>query len=210
MSHVVKSHKCQRVSGVRSSGQNLSVENPPKSGGKFSQKYVIWSLNGTSNFMKRQLVSTERVMGNAAYYLITSVDHNTLWTSRGSFRMEKGNFLQEFIAGNVGGLIGICVVYPLDTAKIRMQTHPNYRSTSDVLRKMIQNDGFGSLYRGLASPALGFGLTFAISFRFLKIFLLKLTTDFLSCSFLINYTYIEQHLWILLSPNRSAAQQSWR
>jgi Mitochondrial carrier protein len=82
--------------------------------------------------------------------------------------MEKGNFMQEFIAGNVGGLIGICVVYPLDTAKIRMQTQKHYKSTSDVLRTMVRIDGIGSLYRGLASPALGFGLTFAISFRLLK------------------------------------------
>ena len=79
--------------------------------------------------------------------------------------METGSFIQEFIAGNVGGLVGICVVYPLDTAKIRMQTHSSYRSTSDVLRKMAKIDGIGSVYRGLASPALGFGLTFAISFR---------------------------------------------
>jgi Mitochondrial carrier protein len=82
--------------------------------------------------------------------------------------MEKGSFIQEFIAGNVGGLIGICVVYPLDTAKIRMQTQKHYKSTSDVLRTMVKIDGIGSLYRGLASPALGFGLTFAISFRSLK------------------------------------------
>ena len=83
-------------------------------------------------------------------------------------RMETGTFIQEFIAGNVGGLVGICVVYPLDTAKIRMQTYKSYTSTSDVLLKMVKIDGVGSLYRGLASPALGFGLTFAISFRLIK------------------------------------------
>lgn len=80
--------------------------------------------------------------------------------------MEKGTFIQEFAAGNVGGIIGISIVYPLDTAKIRIQTHPHYKSTSDVLRKMIRIDGVKSLYRGLASPAVGFGLTFAISFRY--------------------------------------------
>jgi solute carrier family 25 carnitine/acylcarnitine transporter 20/29 len=78
--------------------------------------------------------------------------------------MEKGNFLQEFIAGNVGGLIGICVVYPLDTAKIRLQTHREYKGTFDVVSTMVRTDGVGSLYRGLLSPALGFGLTFAVSF----------------------------------------------
>lgn len=82
--------------------------------------------------------------------------------------MEKGSFLQEFIAGNAGGLLGICVVYPLDTAKIRLQVFPadKYSGTTAVIKQMIEQDGVKSLYRGLTSPALGFGLTFAISFRF--------------------------------------------
>lgn len=80
--------------------------------------------------------------------------------------MEKGSFATEFIAGNVGGLIGITVVYPLDTAKIRLQTYPHYTSIRHVLSSMIKNDGIQSIYRGIPSPALGFGLTFAISFRF--------------------------------------------
>jgi solute carrier family 25 (mitochondrial carnitine/acylcarnitine transporter), member 20/29 len=79
--------------------------------------------------------------------------------------MEKGSFLKEFIGGNVGGLIGICVVYPLDTAKIRMQTYPHYKGIRDVITSMVKNDGIHSLYRGIPSPALGFGLTFAVSFR---------------------------------------------
>lgn len=71
---------------------------------------------------------------------------------------------QEFVAGNAGGLAGITLVYPLDTAKIRMQVYPQYKSSIDVIRTMVEQDGVKSLYRGLLSPALGFGLTFAISF----------------------------------------------
>ena len=111
--------------------------------------------------------------------------------------MEKGNFLQEFVAGNVGGLIGsmefeafiycsalcsvtssqtymlvncvscvgICVVYPLDTAKIRLQVYPTkYSSTFDVISTMAKQHGILSIYRGLASPAVGIGVTFAVSF----------------------------------------------
>jgi solute carrier family 25 (mitochondrial carnitine/acylcarnitine transporter), member 20/29 len=77
---------------------------------------------------------------------------------------KKNNFFHEFIAGNVGGLMGICTVYPLDTVKVRLQTHKEYTSSFDVLKKMIKTDGFRSLYRGLTSPAMGFGLTFAVSF----------------------------------------------
>ena len=76
----------------------------------------------------------------------------------------ESSFLKEFLAGNVGGLIGICVVYPLDTAKIRLQTSTQYKSTWDVLQTMIKLDGVQSIYRGIPAPAVGFGLTFAISF----------------------------------------------
>ena len=79
--------------------------------------------------------------------------------------MEKGNFMQEFVAGNVGGVIGITLVYPLDTAKTRLQVYSQYGGTLDVIRSMVKSDGLTALYRGLLSPAMGFGLTFAISFR---------------------------------------------
>lgn len=79
--------------------------------------------------------------------------------------MEKTNFWHEFIAGNVAGLIGNFVVYPLDTVKIRMQTYSHYTSILDVMKKMVQADGFLALYRGVPAPAMGYGVTFALCFR---------------------------------------------
>jgi solute carrier family 25 carnitine/acylcarnitine transporter 20/29 len=80
--------------------------------------------------------------------------------------MLSKEFIVEFVAGNTGGLCGILAVYPLDTAKIRMQTYnaTTYRNMRAVFVNMVGNDGVMSLYRGLPSPALGFGLTFAASF----------------------------------------------
>jgi solute carrier family 25 carnitine/acylcarnitine transporter 20/29 len=77
------------------------------------------------------------------------------------------SFFNEFIAGNIGGVLGISVVYPLDTAKVRLQVTgiETYKSSFDVLSSMIKKDGLFSIYRGLLSPATGFGVTFAISFR---------------------------------------------
>jgi len=50
-------------------------------------------------------------------------------------------FFHEFCAGQVGGVAGILTVYPLDTAKIRLQTSVKYTSTYDVLSTMIRDDG---------------------------------------------------------------------
>jgi solute carrier family 25 carnitine/acylcarnitine transporter 20/29 len=89
--------------------------------------------------------------------------------------MEGGNFYQEFIAGNTGGLIGITVVYPLDTAKVRLQCSSQHSSAFQVMQAMVKSDGVKSLYRGLLSPATGFGLTFAISFRCITKFRKKIS-----------------------------------
>lgn len=90
--------------------------------------------------------------------------------------MNEGSFIREFVAGNAGGLAGIVTVYPLDTLKIRQQTYPNSGTMKDVFLEMKKQDGVNhephynifpileqvkSLYRGMLSPALGFGLTFA-------------------------------------------------
>lgn len=68
------------------------------------------------------------------------------------------------VLGSVGGVAGITLVYPLDTAKMRLQTHSQYRGLSDCLRTMVREEGWGSLYRGLLSPQVGFGVTFSLSF----------------------------------------------
>lgn len=60
--------------------------------------------------------------------------------------MERGSFAQEFIAGNVGGILGITIVYPLDTLKIRQQTNPNGGSMIQVFNTMRNADGVMILF----------------------------------------------------------------
>ena len=66
--------------------------------------------------------------------------------------------------GTVGGVVGITLIFPLDTAKVRLQAYPHYKGPIDVIRSMVREGGISSLYRGLLSPQAGFGVTFAISF----------------------------------------------
>lgn len=81
---------------------------------------------------------------------------------------RRGDHEQEFFAGILSGLIGITLIHPLDTAKVRMQTSSEYRSSVDVIHKMVRENGFRSVYRGIAAPALGYGLTSAVSFRYVE------------------------------------------
>lgn len=62
------------------------------------------------------------------------------------------------VSGLVAGATGISVVYPLDTAKLRLQTRSGeYKGTMDVIGTMMRREGALSVYRGLSSPVVGYG-----------------------------------------------------
>lgn len=82
--------------------------------------------------------------------------------------MDKSgaNSFHEFISGKVGGVLGITIVYPLDTVKTRLQMRPDlYRNMRDVGSKMIRENGFTAMYRGISSPACFFGFNSAVAFN---------------------------------------------
>lgn len=75
-------------------------------------------------------------------------------------------FLVHFAAGTFGGIFGLTLCYPLDTVKVRIQTRPNgtYTGILNCMQTLIRTEGTLSLYRGLLSPVLGYGLIKATAF----------------------------------------------
>jgi len=76
-------------------------------------------------------------------------------------------------AGAVAGVAEILVMYPLDVVKTRLQLQltgaaaagaPVYTSVPDCLAQIIKKEGFGRLYRGIASPIFAEAPKRAITF----------------------------------------------
>ncbi|XP_024532617.1 calcium-binding mitochondrial carrier protein Aralar2 isoform X1 [Selaginella moellendorffii] len=68
--------------------------------------------------------------------------------------------LQHFGGGGIAGAIGAALVYPLDTIKTRMQAQNNdeeckYKNEIDCFRKLVADEGMGSLYSGLLPQLVG-------------------------------------------------------
>ncbi|ODQ68464.1 mitochondrial carrier [Nadsonia fulvescens var. elongata DSM 6958] len=70
-------------------------------------------------------------------------------------------FQYQFLSGAIAGISEILVMYPLDVVKTRIQlqvtgaTGPNaYTSMVDCFSKIIRNEGFNTLYRGITAPIL--------------------------------------------------------
>lgn len=73
------------------------------------------------------------------------------------------------------GCAGLLVGHPFDTVKVCLQTqdfrNPLYRGTFDCLKKIIQKDSVGGLYRGISSPLASISVLNAIVFGKLKIYI---------------------------------------
>ncbi|MCJ1240115.1 Mitochondrial 2-oxodicarboxylate carrier 2 [Varicellaria rhodocarpa] len=70
-------------------------------------------------------------------------------------------FIYQFAAGAVAGVSEILVMYPLDVVKTRVQLQKGkgvgeegYNGMVDCFRKIIKNEGFSRLYRGISAPIL--------------------------------------------------------
>ncbi|KAJ1921518.1 hypothetical protein H4219_000555 [Mycoemilia scoparia] len=79
----------------------------------------------------------------------------------GRFREEVSlPFAFQFTAGAIAGISEILTMYPLDVAKTRLQLQVGkggagqYTSISDVFSKIVKEEGFAALYRGILPPIL--------------------------------------------------------
>ncbi|CAG9463121.1 unnamed protein product [Pedinophyceae sp. YPF-701] len=68
-------------------------------------------------------------------------------------------FARDVVAGTCGGVVVTLVGHPFDTLKVRLQTQPAdkpiYSGVVDCAKKTVQWEGFGGLYKGVASPLAG-------------------------------------------------------
>ncbi|CAO3649735.1 unnamed protein product [Cunninghamella echinulata] len=80
--------------------------------------------------------------------------HGILWEIVGN--------MYSFTLGSIAGAVGATAVYPIDLVKTRMQNQRSkvvgellYKNSMDCFRKVVKNEGFVGLYRGLGPQLVG-------------------------------------------------------
>jgi len=72
--------------------------------------------------------------------------------------------LDGFISGSVAGAAGLVVGHPFDTVKVRLQTTQLYSGFSNCCKKVIAEEGFRALYKGMLAPMASVSLMNAVFF----------------------------------------------
>ncbi|EPB90455.1 mitochondrial aspartate-glutamate transporter agc1 [Mucor circinelloides] len=70
--------------------------------------------------------------------------------------------MYSFTLGSIAGAVGATAVYPIDLVKTRMQNQRSkvvgellYKNSLDCFKKVLKNEGFAGLYRGLGPQLVG-------------------------------------------------------
>lgn len=65
-------------------------------------------------------------------------------------------FVYQFASGAIAGVSEILVMYPLDVVKTRQQLDMTnaYKGTINCLKKIVKEEGFSRLYKGILAPIL--------------------------------------------------------
>ena len=77
-------------------------------------------------------------------------------------RQDNAPTWAHAVAGQVAGMVGLFVVHPIDTVKIRIQA--NGGAALATASSLVNRDGPLALYRGIGAPMVAYGLINAVAF----------------------------------------------
>lgn len=77
---------------------------------------------------------------------------------------DKTRVIKDLLAGTAGGISQVLVGQPFDTTKVRLQTSSTPTTATEVIRKLVRNEGPLAFYKGTLTPLIGVGACVSIQF----------------------------------------------
>lgn len=79
-------------------------------------------------------------------------------------KKDKARVFKDILAGTAGGIAQVLVGQPFDTTKVRIQTSPTPVSATQVIKRLLKNEGIMAFYKGTLTPLVGAGACVSIQF----------------------------------------------
>ncbi|KAJ8409097.1 hypothetical protein AAFF_G00241180 [Aldrovandia affinis] len=70
----------------------------------------------------------------------------------------------DFVAGSVGGAVGVVVGYPIDTVKVRIQTQRRFTGVWHCFRSTWKTEGVYGFFKGVSVPVTTVSITSSVVF----------------------------------------------
>ncbi|XP_048831556.1 solute carrier family 25 member 47-B isoform X2 [Brienomyrus brachyistius] len=70
----------------------------------------------------------------------------------------------DFIAGSIGGALGVAVGYPLDTVKVRIQTQRKFTGVWHCVHSTCKAEGVNGFYKGISMPVTTVSISSSVVF----------------------------------------------
>ncbi|CAN8068555.1 unnamed protein product [Agarophyton chilense] len=92
--------------------------------------------------------------------------------------ISLARFLQFFMAGGICAFLTHAACTPIDVVKTRIQTMPaRYAGMADAFARIVAEEGYSTLLKGLAATATGYFMHGAFKYSFYELFKLVFSTD---------------------------------
>lgn len=76
--------------------------------------------------------------------------------------IQRNAFVDNIIAGSLGGFFSVCICHPIDVLRTRLQLSPS--SVSECFSTIIKNDGVRGFYKGFMGPFCAQGIYKSVAF----------------------------------------------
>ncbi|GLJ40772.1 hypothetical protein SUGI_0843040 [Cryptomeria japonica] len=145
---------------MQTHGIRATQESAQKGIGFIEAIRKIGNEEGLKGYWKGNLPQVIRVIPYSAVQLFAYEFYKKLFKGKD---MEL-SVLGRLAAGACAGMTSTLVTYPLDVLRLRLAVDPACKSMSQVAINMLQDEGFGSFYRGLGPSLLGIAPYIAVNF----------------------------------------------
>lgn len=145
---------------MQTHGLRAGEESAKKTIGFIEAVISVGKQDGVKGYWKGNLAQVIRILPYSAVQLFAYESYKKL------FRGEDGELsvIGRLAAGASAGMTSTFVTYPLDVLRLRMAVDPGHQTMSNVIVRMIKEEGLGSFYKGLVPSLISIAPYVAVNF----------------------------------------------
>ncbi|GAM17017.1 hypothetical protein SAMD00019534_001920, partial [Acytostelium subglobosum LB1] len=145
--------------------QSMQLEKGgPQYAGVIRSLITMFKTEGFIGFFKGNGTNVIRIVPYSAIQFLSYEKYKKLFLGQGQSHLTTG---QNLFVGGSAGVTSLLFTYPLDLIRSRLtvQVHEQrYNGISDAYKKIVAEEGYAGLYKGLFTSALGVAPYVAINF----------------------------------------------